>query len=109
MTKASAPPAVRVAPSTQPPSTTTPNPAEALHSELREAGANTYYVALIIVAIIATITGLAFFTLLAVLLRRQATAKASISRPPASESAYDNPTYKVTPACLDPDINTTSL
>lgn len=53
-----------------------------------------YYIALTIVALFATVTGVGFVTLLCVLLRNKSSAKAPITRAP-SESAYDNPTYKV--------------
>lgn len=69
--------------------------AVALHSVHQDGStAEAYYIALIVVAIVAAVAGLAFAVVLVLLLRRQSTAKAPITRNP-SESAYDNPTYKV--------------
>ncbi|XP_037558245.1 putative epidermal cell surface receptor isoform X2 [Dermacentor silvarum] len=68
--------------------------AVALHSVHQDnSTAEAYYIALIVVAIVAAVAGLAFAVVLVLLLRRQSTAKAPITRNP-SESAYDNPTYK---------------
>ncbi|XP_077521427.1 uncharacterized protein LOC144132706 isoform X2 [Amblyomma americanum] len=68
--------------------------AVALHSVHQDTStAEAYYIALIVVAIVAAVAGLAFAVVLVLLLRRQSTAKAPITRNP-SESAYDNPTYK---------------
>ncbi|XP_075555330.1 uncharacterized protein LOC142587887 isoform X4 [Dermacentor variabilis] len=68
--------------------------AVALHSVRQDnSTAEAYYIALIVVAIVAAVAGLAFAVVLVLLLRRQSTAKAPITRNP-SESAYDNPTYK---------------
>ncbi|KAM7288686.1 uncharacterized protein ISCGN_028880 [Ixodes scapularis] len=68
--------------------------AVALHSVHQDGStAEAYYIALIVVAIVAAVAGLAFAVVLVLLLRRQSTAKAPITRNP-SESAYDNPTYK---------------
>ena len=53
-----------------------------------------YYSAFVAVTIIAAIVCIAFFGLLALLLRKQNTAKAHIN-PPKSNAAYDNPSYKV--------------
>lgn len=53
-----------------------------------------YFIALVVVAVVAAVAGFGFVLLLVLLVRRQASAKAPISRTP-SESAYDNPTYKV--------------
>lgn len=72
--------------------------AVALHSVHQDGStAEAYYIALIVVAIVAAVAGLAFAVVLVLLLRRQSTAKAPITRNP-SESAYDNPTYKVRPS-----------
>ncbi|XP_077537764.1 uncharacterized protein LOC144149908 isoform X3 [Haemaphysalis longicornis] len=91
-------------PTTTPASTTTSTTTEsneiedskavALHSVHSDTTtAEAYYIALIVVAIVAAVAGLAFAVVLVLLLRRQSTAKAPITRNP-SESAYDNPTYK---------------
>lgn len=53
-----------------------------------------YFIALVVVAVVAAVAGFGFVLLLVILVKRQASAKAPISRTP-SESAYDNPTYKV--------------
>ncbi|CAL1285069.1 unnamed protein product [Larinioides sclopetarius] len=52
-----------------------------------------YFIALVVVAVVAAVAAFGFILLLILLVRRQASAKAPISRTP-SESAYDNPTYK---------------
>ncbi|GFW97730.1 putative epidermal cell surface receptor [Trichonephila clavipes] len=52
-----------------------------------------YFIALVVVAVVAAVAAFGFILLLVLLVRRQASAKAPISRTP-SESAYDNPTYK---------------
>ena len=62
-----------------------------------------YYIALMIVAILATFTGIGFITLLCVLVKTKTSAKASITRAP-SEAAYDNPTYKVSLPVLLPYV-----
>lgn len=67
--------------------------AEALHSSLSEDENKAYYIALIVVAIVAAVAGLGFVVLLIIILKKQSTAKAPITRN-SSESAYDNPTYK---------------
>lgn len=55
-----------------------------------------YYGPLVIVAILATIAILSTLVLLLILLKRHSQNKASITQPPRiSQSAYDNPTYKV--------------
>lgn len=66
---------------------------EAPLSSRIEEETKAYYVALIVVAVIATAAGFGFILLLVILLKRQATAKAAITRAP-SETAYDNPTFK---------------
>ncbi|XP_067133098.1 putative epidermal cell surface receptor isoform X1 [Centruroides vittatus] len=66
---------------------------EAPLSSRMEEETKAYYVALIVVAVIATAAGFGFILLLIILLKRQATAKAAITRAP-SETAYDNPTFK---------------
>ncbi|XP_076317548.1 uncharacterized protein LOC143229290 isoform X2 [Tachypleus tridentatus] len=53
----------------------------------------TYYVALIIVAIVAAVAGLGVIVLLIILKRKQPRTKVPLNRA-LSESAYDNPTYK---------------
>lgn len=53
-----------------------------------------YLYCLLIVSLFAVITAIGFVVVLYFLLRRQSSAKAPITRAP-SESAYDNPTYKV--------------
>ncbi|XP_064484576.1 putative epidermal cell surface receptor isoform X2 [Ornithodoros turicata] len=86
---------------TAPPTTTTTtesneiedSKAVAFHSTEDKRTTETYYIALIIVAILAVVACLAFAIALVMLLKRQSTAKAPITRNP-SESAYDNPTYK---------------
>lgn len=70
------------------------NEAEALRENENSDATKAYYIALVIVALFAVVTGIGFATVLYVLLRKQSTAKAPITRAP-SESAYDNPTYKV--------------
>ncbi|CAN7941651.1 unnamed protein product, partial [Ixodes pacificus] len=71
--------------------------AVALHSVHQDGGtAEAYYIALIVVAIVAAVASLAFAVVLVLLLRRQSTAKAPITRNP-SESAYDNPTFYIFP------------
>lgn len=68
--------------------------AEPLQSnDLREDENRAYFIALVVVAVVAAVAGFGFVLLLVLLVRRQASAKAPISRTP-SESAYDNPTYK---------------
>lgn len=57
---------------------------------------NDYYGPLVIVAILAAIAILSTLILLMILFRRHSQQKASISTPSrVSQSAYDNPTYKV--------------
>ncbi|XP_042895339.1 uncharacterized protein [Parasteatoda tepidariorum] len=68
--------------------------AELLQSnENREDENRAYFIALVVVAVVAAVAGFGFVLLLVILVKRQASAKAPISRTP-SESAYDNPTYK---------------
>ncbi|XP_054711339.1 uncharacterized protein LOC129220928 [Uloborus diversus] len=68
--------------------------AEPLHSGDEVEDENrAYFIALVVVAVVAAVAAFGFILLLVILVRRQASAKAPISRTP-SESAYDNPTYK---------------
>lgn len=69
------------------------NEAEALKESSSGEAIKPYYIALMIVAIFAIITGIGFVTLLCVLMKTKTCAKAAITRAP-SEAAYDNPTYK---------------
>jgi hypothetical protein len=68
------------------------NSAEALREN--EVMDTRYFYCLVIVSSFAAVTGIGFVIVLYFLLRKQSTAKAPITRAP-SESAYDNPTYKV--------------
>lgn len=69
------------------------NSAEALQITHHNTESEAYYVALIVVAIVASVAGVGFIIVLIILMRKQSSAKAPITRSP-SESAYDNPTYK---------------
>lgn len=57
------------------------------------SGQNSYYEALVAVAVVAAVCIAGFVGLLVLLLRRQGSATAPISAH-KSQSAYDNPTYK---------------
>jgi hypothetical protein len=72
----------------------TANEAEALRENHNTELVRPYYIALLIVAIFAILTGIGFIAVLCVLMKIKTSAKASITRAP-SETAYDNPTYKV--------------